>query len=133
MQGYGFSIWIVPLDHQMFMKKYNMVHIPHITVSTNYTSVLQARETFNKLSSICSFSFHPGYHMFPSMYEYEVLRGSGFYCDVHSIEISHKPHMTVFYNVDHRYHIDEPQNIHYGVIQIADTTSLDPRQWFLVN
>ena len=58
--------------------------------------------------------------------------GSGFYCEVYSIKISHEPHMTIFYNEIDKY-LSEPQGIHYGILQIADTRSIDQRQWLIVN
>ena len=35
MEGYGYSVWLVPRNHVELRAKYGMVHIPHIAVETN--------------------------------------------------------------------------------------------------
>lgn len=127
LKGYGYSLWLVPLNWKNVAESYNMKHIPHITVQTNMNyidPIVLSNDTF----TACDFS---NLKTFPKMYGNDPLNGSGFYCKVKDLEINHQPHMTVMYshNIVHDY--VPPANLECK-LYIADTQTLDASQWKLV-
>ena len=131
MKGYGYSIWIVPDNYDAIKREYKMNHIPHITIATNYETSGDARRASLKYKPIATFTFLPGYHHFPNMYEQDILEACGFYCVIHDIVTRHRPHMSIYYdNVIHD--LNPPAGTLSGSIHIADTTSLKESQWHIM-
>ena len=127
MKGYGFSIWVVPHNHQVIRNQYKMKHIPHITVKTN---MIIPEKIFGK--KFCKINFKNSFCCeFPSMYQNDPLTACGFYCDI-NIPTDHDPHITLWYN--HSGPLDSlspPQDTH-GQVFLADTRSINPSEWKII-
>lgn len=145
--GYGYSIWYVPYDYKHIQDKYNMKHIPHITLEAN----LSLRDAFhiyhhqNSVAGQITVKFDdPKFITFPSYYENDPL----LYCGwrVHVIEMKHRkpkwcPHMSVIYkkrtdtmikDCSHM-DVDPPQGNYSCFLAIADTRNANPANWHIRN
>lgn len=126
MQGYGFSVWVVPHNHGFLAHRYNMKHIPHVTLETN---LVTPKNKFDK--NFCKIYFKNFCSQFPSMYETDPMTACGFYCDI-DIPIDFDPHMTLWYNHPNPSPImDIPEPTH-GQVFMADTRSMDPSEWKII-
>ena len=128
MNGYGYSLWLVPYNCNEIMRNYNMKHIPHVTICTNLEyidSTILTHKTFvvNKFSNL---------EKFPKMYKNDPLNASGFYCEINGIQTFHTPHMSVTYSHESLDDLIPPQSL---VCQLffVDTRSLNFEEWTLKN
>ena len=128
IKGYGYSIWLVPLNWQDIKRVYMMSHIPHITVHTGLDwvdSSILSENTF----TVYNFS---RVHKFPKMYTQDPLSASGFYCSVKDLKMLHSPHMTLKYSHENiNFDIAPPETLMCKLC-VADTQSLDCSQWRLL-
>lgn len=127
MQGYGYSLWLVPILSKQIQHMYSMKHIPHITVCTNLQyidSSILSQETFivDSFSQMCNF---------PKMYNQDPLNACGFYCNIENIKTNHKPHMTVMYMHTMNIQYTPPEKLDCR-LYFADTRSLNCSDWKLV-
>ena len=133
--GYGYSIWVVPNNYISMMTRYNIRHIPHVTLRTNKT-LEECREIYiEETHDICL--LYPSV-TFPSMYTNDPLRAVGYYANI-PILTEHVPHMTFEYfpkSAD----IPQPTFKEFEEFNttiscftsISDTTNLDPSLWSLI-
>ena len=128
MQGYGYSVWAVPVNHKIIQERYGMKHIPHVTLSTNHLNVPAPLNYGQKVE--IEFKDKHLYRL-PRMYEYEPIDtiSSGFYCKIKG----HKDpilHMTLSYDFSGNYSdFKAPDEILEARIYRADTRSLEPSEW----
>jgi len=130
--GYGFSVWLVPLSHNIYRRVYKMKHIPHVTISTNHEKV----PDISHLKPYYDIVHFKGIQNIPRQYEVDPLYAAGFPCLIDGLRTPHIPHMSVRY--DRRTYpnfddikVDKPYRM-LAELRIADTTSLDPSDWFLI-
>ena len=127
MEGYGYSLWLVPVNWKEIKETYNMLHIPHITICTNMEKI-DCNVLSRNLFRVHSFS---NMTQFPKMYANDPLDGVGFYCAIDNIATNHKPHMTLRYNEQiHTIYI--PPEFLTCSVHIADTRSLNCEEWTLI-
>ena len=127
MQGYGYSLWLVPVNWKEIKEKYAMNHIPHITVCTNMEKI-DSKILTDEIFIVNNFS---NLKKFPKMYQNDPLNASGFYCKIHGLRTTHTPHMTLAY--DHNYNITHsPPDSFSCLLFFADTRTLDYTKWELL-
>ena len=137
MEGYGYSLWLVPLNYARIKETYNIIHIPHVTMFTNLKNTEMSRMITNDKFVLKNFSKVAS---FPSMYSHEPLSGNGFYCDVYDkhnklVELDHKSHMTLFYNAKlntKQWCFIPPSEDVECRLYMADTRSINPAEWTLI-
>ena len=124
---YGYSLWLVPKNHVSIMKKYDMVHIPHVTIATKMmyipNEVLADRvfkiRNYGKIIK------------FGKMYDENDLEAAGFFSHIIGLEVKHEPHMTIWYG--NRF---EQMNVMDEDIEctlnFADTRDNDPSLWKII-
>ena len=132
VNGYGLSVWLVPLSHNIYRRVYKMKHIPHITISTNHETLPDISH-LNKYYDIFHFK---GIQNIPRQYEVDPLYAVGFPCMINGLRTLHIPHMSVRYQKNgypsfEDIKTEKPFKM-MTEVRIADTTSLDPSEWFLI-
>jgi len=132
VSGYGLSVWLVPLSHNIYRRVYKMKHIPHITISTNHETLPDISH-LNKYYDIFHFK---GIQNIPRQYEVDPLYAVGFPCMINGLRTLHIPHMSVRYQKNgypsfEDIKTEKPFKM-MTEVRIADTTSLDPSEWFLI-
>lgn len=131
MASYGYSLWIVPVEQKAIRARYNMKHIPHVTIKTNLASPSWSAA----IGQTVLIDFSDAFVKIPPQYsETEPLTASGFYCRVRGLKyetIAHAPHMTVWYgwDGDHGVFREGPGKGVPGVVMRADTRACDPSLW----
>ena len=128
MQGYGYSVWAVPMNHEAIRVAYGMKHIPHITLSTNHVKVPIPTNWGQKLS--IEFKDKHLYRL-PRIYEYDPLdtTSAGFYCKIEGYD-NPLLHMTMSYDFSEKYgEYSAPDETLTAHVYRADTRSLDPSKW----
>ena len=134
IQGFGQSVWAVPLNYRAIQEKYGMKHIPHVTISTNHPS-RPIVTTYNMPCTII-FSQKLGLVRLPKMYEHDPFSDrtvTGFYCRIPDIKEDTLTHMTMSYDF-HEENYTDYKPPEFGVparIIRADTTSENPAEWFI--
>jgi len=127
MQGYGYSVWAVPVHYKKIQAKYGTTHIPHVTLSTNHP---KAPVLGNRGQKVTIHFEDKDLYRLPKMYEYEPPSNSvGFYC---KIEGYANPllHMTVSYDFNgNPADYIAPEEPVDAIIYSADTRSLEPSEW----
>lgn len=127
MQGYGYSVWAVPINYKMIQNKYGMKHVPHVTLSTNHATVPIPSNWGQRLK--IEFKCKNLYRL-PPMYEYQPPSTSaGFYCNIRGYD-NPLLHMTLSYDFPGNYlDFKAPDEILDAQVYRADTRSLDPSEW----
>lgn len=132
IKGYGHSVWAVPYNYRDIQKKYNMKHIPHVTISTNHHD----RPIITNYNMPCTIHFNEDRHLkrLPLMYEYDPFRDNdcaGFYCKIPGIKDDVLTHMTISYDFagGNYAEFEAPEHSLQATIMRADTTSLNPEEW----
>ena len=134
MTGYGYSIWLVPLQWRQIKREYNLDFIPHITLLTNInfvSSKILSKEIFTARN------FQKG-EVFSKVYDYDPMYSFGYSCDIEPFFTFHRPHMSIFYSSNKIAYLDTimsmkmpPQDMQCK-LYLADTRSLNPCQWRLI-
>ena len=128
MSACGHSLWAVPYNYVELARKYNMTHIPHVSLENGLAKpssspALHNRVTLNfdnRLVRIKSNRLD--------------LECAGIYCSVNHIDYKTPYHfMPVWFDYDGKYNvIDEfPGKGVQAKIFRANTESDDPSDWFL--
>lgn len=133
MQGYGYSLWLVPDEWRKLKLRYGMRHIPHVTVKTNMSEVPNVVWGRYRVGG-----FSRAGH-FPSQYAHDPLTAAGFWCKSLDVPVRHRAHLTVAYGADGERPVI-PLSAHvrpltgelWCTLRAADTRSLDPSQWRLL-
>jgi hypothetical protein len=124
MEGYGYSVWLVPRNHAELRKRYGMAHIPHITVETNLDRppyMVPQRGT-HVVKHFSEYTPLPG-----GMCDVDPLMASGFFCQSPLVK-GHRAHMSVrYYNK-----VEPPGELECDLVG-ADTRSLDPSMWSIIH
>ena len=131
--SYGLSLWAVPRNHVEIRERYNMKHIPHITLETNLTKPSFSCDVGNVVQA----EFTRGMTKFPWIYTPDgPLEASGYYCIMKGLYNvpKHRLHMSIFYNYDGQYmqYLEPPPVCLCDVVR-ADTRSEDPSEWIVTN
>lgn len=130
IQGFGYSVWAVPVEYRKIKELYGMKHIPHVTISTNHPKPVNPMEYGRK----CMVVFPPRKSLIrlPKMYQHDPLEDkvcAGFYCSIPHIKEDIMTHLTMSYDFNENYgDYKAPENFE-AIIYRADTTSLDPEEW----
>ncbi len=145
--GYGYSVWFVPSNYKELQARYNITHIPHITLETN----LSIRDAFHIYHNACSkikITFQHNYVKFPSLYHHDPMISYGWFVNVEQMtrrKLNWTPHMTLRYisrqseTVNNIYiqsqilsenHIPPTAPSECFVV-IADTRSGIPEEWHM--
>lgn len=145
-EGYGYSVWYVPTNYKELQTKYDIIHIPHVTLETN----LLLRDAYHIFHNACKkikISFNSNFVTFPSMYKHDPMISKGWYVNVNDIskrKLNWTPHMSLEYTP--RYHDTlkpmayspkipitahyvPPQGLFECFLVIADTRSGVPKDW----
>ena len=144
-EGYGYSVWYVPTNYKELQTKYDITHIPHVTLETN----LILRDAYHIFHNACKkirITIKGNLVKFPSMYKHDPMISNGWYVDVIDItkrKLNWTPHMSVEYTP--RYHdtlkpmayspktqmahLVPPQGYIDCFLVIADTRSGVPKDW----
>jgi hypothetical protein len=97
--GYGYSVWFVPKNYQDIQERYNIKHIPHITLDTN----LLLKDAYHIYHNACQevvVKLKPDFVKFPSFYHHDPMVSYGWYVDIQQMtkrKLNWTPHMTVTY------------------------------------
>ena len=133
IKGYGHSVWAVPYNYREIQRKYNMKHIPHVTISTNHPE----RPIVTNYNMTCTIMFDGHKHLkrLPIMYDHDPFKDNvcaGFYCKIPDIKDDILTHMTMSYDfVDGNYaDYKAPEYPLNATVMRADTTSLNPEEWY---
>lgn len=145
-KGYGYSVWFVPKNYKELQERYNICHIPHITLDTN----LSLRDAFHIYHNACKkivFKFNQTPVVkFPSLYNNnDPMIYYGWNVDIIQMtgrKLNWTPHMTLAYlprNGDMRVQearlLNNTQMPPLGPIEcfatIADTRSGLPEEWHM--
>ena len=127
MQGYQWSIWYVSENWKSFMRDYDMIHVPHMTIQTNIPDKPTSFEDIIKLDKI---TFKSDLVKFKSQYSNDPLLAIGWYCETpEGWNYSHTPHVTWKYNYDLNPNISNPTEMNRLFLAVADTRSGDPSKW----
>lgn len=120
MEGYGYSVWLVPRNHAELRERYGMVHIPHVTVETNLERppVLVPQRAPHIVRNFSEYTPFPG-----GIYEVDPLMASGFFCQTPLVQ-GHRPHMSLRYFE----RMDPPTELVCDLC-VADTRAKDPSEW----
>lgn len=135
MQGYGYSIWLVPINWRHIQQEFSIDFIPHITIATNLNYI--PSNIFNDKTYIVN-NFQEG-EVFPKTYEVDPLYGFGYYCKIPGIYTIHKPHMTLYYSSNEILQIDtfskfkKPPHELQCKLYVANTNFLNPLEWRIIN
>lgn len=135
MSGYGYSVWLVPLSYRVFQRGWCIRHIPHVTLSTNHVEIPSLT---NRGQCYDVKNFGP-LTMIPSQYKSDSLNACGWFCDIvgYEMKLDHLPHMTFMYSKTPFTVLpmvnEEPLHDTIAQILIADTRSIDPLDWYIMN
>lgn len=145
--SYGYSVWYVPTNWRDIKEKYNMTHIPHITLETN----LILRDAYHIYHNACPkvlAKLKPDCVTFPQLYAHDPLQARGWYVDILQMngrKLSWTPHMSVTYTprnlqlcadiemepvMSHAVTIAPSETLECFVV-IADTRSVHPEEWHI--
>ena len=124
---YGYSLWLVPNEHEKIMEKYDMVHIPHVTIATKMM-YLPKEVITKRVFKIRNYGEITKFH---KMYDENDLEACGFYCEIHGLEVKHEAHMTIWYGTRYEQRDVIEEDIEC-VLKFADTRDIDPRLWKLL-
>ena len=134
MQGYGYSIWLVPLNWRQIKQEYNLDFIPHITIQTHMPYVFS--RLLSKETLIVD-NFSRG-QIFSKTYSTDPLYAYGYSCKIQHIFLMHEPHMTLYYSSNPIKYIDTfsklklpPQTLECSLYAV-DTRSLNPSKWKII-
>jgi hypothetical protein len=127
MQGYGFSLWLVPANWREIKEQYGMNHIPHITVCTNMENI-DSKILTDEIFMVKDFS---NLKKFPKMYTNDPLIAMGFYCKINDLWTNHTPHMTLIYDHNHIIQFNPPDTLSCSLF-FADTRSSNCEDWVLL-
>ncbi len=146
MEGYGYSIWLVPYTNQdillSLIKQYNdQIHIPHVTIKTNIHYITDAVEYYNDVMKLVgddiSINLLTSPVNFESTYEIDPIKYSwGFMVDIKHKKIrdyiKHPPHLTIGYNNEKDKHqsLELAETEFKCRVGIYSTESLHPSHWF---
>ena len=133
IKGFGHSVWAVPHNYKDIQRKYNMKHIPHVTISTNHA----ARPIITNYSMPCIITFNKikDLKRLPPMYTHDPFKHNdcaGFYCKIPNVKEDVLTHMTISYDFTEGNYaeLQAPGYPLQATIMRADTTSLNPEEWF---
>jgi hypothetical protein len=123
MEGYGYSVWLVPRNHAALRERYGMVHIPHIAVETNLERppYMVPQRGAHKVRHFSEYTPLPG-----GMYG---VISSGFFCQSRLVH-DHRPYMSIRYN-EYKDRVEPPWELECDLVA-ADTRSLDPSAWSII-
>lgn len=103
IEGYGFSVWYVPINYLELQQLYKIQHIPHITYQTNFETFNDAKQVYQKINPIINVEFSSKIIKFPQMYPTDPLLGCGFYVEKSQyLNPTFDPHLTTKYFVPKR-------------------------------
>lgn len=152
LQGYGYSVWYVPtkpLQLTHIKQRYQLQHIPHVTVATNM-NFSEAAMMMQRMPQRVMFQANDPLTYFPSLYGTNTLHGFGFYGSLWDIsddtfatvELKWQPRIALQYFNDPHHHGDKHMcsdvlpvlqfALRYPVECekcIANTLSFDPTEW----
>jgi hypothetical protein len=134
MQGYGYSIWLIPINWREIKREYSLDFIPHITIQTNMPFI------FSGLLTKDSFfvdNFSSG-EILPKSYPQDPLHAYGYNCSIKGIFLLHQTHMTLYYSPNPIKYVDTfsklklpPKSLECTLYAI-DTRSLNPSKWKII-
>ena len=103
IEGYGFSIWYIPINYKELQKIYNIQHIPHITYQSNFETFNDAEQVYQKINPIINVEFISKIIFFPQMYQNDPLLGCGFYVEKSQyLNPTFDPHLTTKYFIPNK-------------------------------
>ena len=126
----GLSLWAVPRNYKEIISKYNMKHIPHITIETNLKNPSYSTD----IGNIVNVEYNKGLIKMKNVYNVpDILEISGYTCRLYGLNNTpkHHLHMSIFYDWDgDNYGIwpDPPDSSICDIVR-ADTTSMNPEDW----
>lgn len=134
--GYLYSIWCIPDNWKDIKERYGMCHIPHVTIETllSETECMSRIHDYNKEYMI---RFEDNiYDLNDITYKGgdNDLSAYGFYCELDSLCVSHRPHMTLLYsNLGSDMKIEKaPIHKIQGKVYMVNTVSSDPSKWKII-
>lgn len=102
-EGYGFSVWYVPINYKELQYLYKIDHIPHITYQTNFETFNDAEQVYQLIDPTIKVNFCSKIIQFPQMYPTDPLLGCGFYVEKSQyLNPTFDPHLTTKYFVPKR-------------------------------
>jgi hypothetical protein len=148
MNGYSYSVWYVPYNYTQIQYKYQMSHVPHVTVKTNLATLEDAYRVFDKYVKthpIVKIKLVNELIKFPSFYTHDPLQAYGWYVNIKGMEEiegmdTWKPHMSMQYQ-SHKESCDVNVNVLENspieelrcFLAIADTRSSNPSHWQILS
>jgi hypothetical protein len=136
--SYEFSVWYVPYNYQDFMDKYNIIHIPHVTYTTNLKTIEECHAIVDNIPKEININFANDAVIFSRMYKNDPLHSYGWWIDVDDLKFHHRPHMTIeYFNDSNKLHnhklgtYTKPERTKC-FLAISDTNSMDPSDWTIL-
>ena len=146
--GYLYSIWCIPDNWKDIKERYNMCHIPHVTIET-LLSETECMSRIHQYDDKYMIRFEDNiYNLNDITYKGGETSGGcetscgcdddlpayGFYCELDSLCVSHRPHMTLLYsNLGSDMKIEKaPIHKIQGKVYMVNTISSDPSEWRII-
>jgi hypothetical protein len=134
MPGYGYSLWLIPLNWKYIQREFSIDFIPHITIASNLPYI-PPNILDNKIYTVTN--FQKG-QILSGSYPVDPLYGFGYPCKISQIYTTHNPHMTLFYSSNEILEIDtfskfkEPPPDLQCRIYLVNTNFLNPLEWRVI-
>lgn len=130
-EGYGFSIWCVPMNWKELRARYRTRHVPHVTIET-LLSETKARARILQYAPEYKIMFEDDVRDLSDITysEDDDVPAQGFYCSLQGLRL-HRGHMTLHYEtLLTPAHAIAPVDV-LGKVVIADTRSSNPGRWIV--
>ena len=123
MSTCGHSLWAVPSNYAELARKYNMKHIPHVSIERGLPSISHSPLLFTK----CRITYKNGL----SRVVRPDVECAAYYCSIDRIK-ENGLYLPVWFNYDGGYfdYLQAPEPVDALFLR-ADTASDDPSEWFL--
>ena len=126
--GRGHSLWAVPYNYAEIAAKYNMKHIPHVSLEHGLAKPSNSHTLFNRVTlkfenKLCRIKDRT-----------LELDCAGIYCDLKHIDFKDQFYfMPVWFDYEGKYDVIDEFPGKYVQAQIfrANTESEDPSEWFI--
>jgi len=125
MSACGHSLWAVPSNYKELARKYNMKHIPHVSIEKGLPTTSHSPLVFGR----CNIRYFKGL----SNIKRDGIQCAGYYCEIK--EVKPRPtelYMPIWYDYSGGYfnYLEPPEPVDALFLR-ANTESDDPTEWFL--
>lgn len=144
--SYGYSVWYVPDNYRELQERYNIQHIPHVTLKTkmSFDDASNLYHSQIKIADTINIEYYNKFITFPAYDKNDHLQYRGWKVNIvgmndkfKSVNSNWNPHMTVEYTVINNnkksqschMEVDPPHGKSPCFLVIADTNDVLPCNW----